>query len=558
MMTNRKWGVLNNAQASTPEEVLAVLLENRCMRASDLSVPLGGLEAYLSMRGLDEAAAVTADHVAAGRKVLLVGDYDCDGITSLAQLIHFFRDIGFDNYAAVIPRRSEGYGVPGRILEEHRDACLILAVDCGTHDRSVVNGARALGMDVVVIDHHEVYVDRTAPCTVLVNPKHPLCPSVFKEFSAAGLTLLFLARLRKELPQCFTRPRLGSKFLALAAIGTISDLVPLIEANRTIARHGLMAINDNGAFPPLTDLVQVCGLAGKSLNSNHISFHLGPRINAAGRVGDPAAALALLVADDVGETRKLAGELNRLNTCRQQQEERIVTQLRQGLAEHLFAGRTFLAGDSGWPHGLVGIVASRIQKEIHYGPTVALSVDPKERIARGSARSIPGFDLLGALQGSEDLLIRWGGHKMAAGLMISTGRIEAFARRFEEYAGACPSEVFTRSGLVDMVLSLDLVSSHLLKVLETLAPHGQGNPLPCFGARGVRVAVQRVFGKERNHLQLVVNDRLPAIFWRGLPQLPPASPEDGCDMVFHIERDGATGEPILNVKALEPFGLGDS
>jgi single-stranded-DNA-specific exonuclease len=531
-------------------------MKNRGLGQSFLNGTLGHLEDYLAIRGLDEAAGIMARHLASGHKILLIGDYDCDGVTSLAQMVHFLKDIGYGNYAAVIPQRVEGYGVPERVIHEHRDAKLLASFDCGTHDKSALDAAREFGMEAIIIDHHETSLEQVAPCSALVNPKHPLCHSAFKEFSSAGLTLLFLTRLRKALPPSFTRPRLGGKYLIMAAIGTVCDLAPLIEGNRILARSGLACMNSKNPFLPVEKLAEKAGIAGKLLVAGHISYYLGPRINAAGRVADAGTALDLLLAENPHEAGRLANELNRLNSRRQQQEEQILRQLRQKLAERPLTGRTLVVGDEAWPHGLVGIIASRIQQEVLYGPAIVLSFNDETGIGRGSARSVPGFDIHAALSQCQDLLIKWGGHKMAAGLTLALENLDCFSRRFEEIAAACSAETFVPRGKVDAAVNLGLVSTELLELLEQLEPHGLGNPMPCFLARRVPVKLKRVFGRDRNHLQLSLGPGLEGVFWRGAQSWQPEGQagKSCADVVFHIERDPMSGRPSLNIKDVQTTG----
>ena len=247
-MIRCKWELIGKSKPASADKVVEILLENRGVEASFLTGSLKDLEPYLAMAGMAEGASLMARHLAAGERVVLVGDYDCDGVTSVAQMAHFLRDIGYANYAVVIPRRAEGYGVPERAVTQHPDAGLLVAMDCGTHDVRAVSAARKQGSDVIVIDHHEVSDHEVAPATVLVNPKQPASHSGFKDFSAAGLTLLFLARLRRAVGERFAVPRLGGKYLSLATIGTVADLMPLVDANRILTQSGLGCMN-SGTVP---------------------------------------------------------------------------------------------------------------------------------------------------------------------------------------------------------------------------------------------------------------------------------------------------------------------
>ena len=549
-MIRCKWEIVESSKPTSVDEVVEIILQNRGVARSFLTGSLKDLEPYLTMKGMQEGAALMAQHLDAGNKVVLVGDYDCDGVTSVAQLAHFLRDIGYANYAMVIPRRAEGYGVPERAVSQHSDAGLFVAMDCGTHDIRSVRAARSQGSDFIVIDHHEVSSHEVAPATVLINPKQPHSLCGFKEFSAAGLTLLFLARLRQAIGERFATPKLGGKYLALAALGTVADLMPLVDANRVLARSGLCCMNTK-TYPPLKELSERAGLSAKVLTAGHIGYYLGPRINAAGRMGDASLALDLLMAEHGQEAGRLAVELNQLNTRRQHQEEHILSQVRGRYSEEHAARRTLVMADDGWSPGVVGIIASRIQRELHYGPTVIFAIDGDTGLARGSARSIPGFDIYAAVQSCKDLLLKWGGHKMAAGMTVAGENLEKFSQRFEEIARTHSPELFIPRGKIDVELDLPFVSTELFNALKQLEPHGVGNPLPTFAARPIKVAVQRLFGKDNKHAQLLLDDRIEAIFWRGGQCLPLGCRNgDRMDVVFQLAWDDFRNRLSLTVRDL--------
>lgn len=548
--TRTKWEVLTAGNPSTIEEVIESLLKNRRVDRNFLDGALEDLEAHLAIRGMHEGAELMARHIRRGSKIVLVGDYDCDGITSLAQLSLFLREVNHKRFEALIPRREEGYGIPARVLSEHPDLDLLVALDCGTQETVSIGEVRSRGADCIVIDHHEVADMGTAPANVLINPKHPTCPSSFKEFATAGLTLIFLAQLRKTLANGGSpKPSLGGKYLALSAVGTVADLVPLVSGNRIIARHGLKSLNGR-TFPPLNRIIEVAGLGNRTLTAGHLSFSIGPRINAAGRVADPLIAYDLLTARDDDKVRRLTAEVNRLNSIRQHQEEQILNEVRVRHSLMPSGRRTLVMADPSWPHGLVGIIASRIQQEMHYGPVVILSVDEARGTARGSARSVPGFDMHSALGQCSGHFIRWGGHKMAAGLTLEIDEIEAFTEDFEQLARTAPAEDFIPRGRIDVILDLGLVGSDLYEAMKLLEPHGPGNPLPVFGARNVRPTFVRAFGKDRDHFSVEIGRGLYGILWRGGRKAPPGrfNGVETMDLAFSLDWDHISGRTVLNIK----------
>jgi single-stranded-DNA-specific exonuclease len=543
------WKIINPDIPESVRDVIRILLQNRNIDPELIAGDLRDLESHLSMRGLHEGCRLMARHMRTGRKIVLVADYDCDGITSVAQMALFLMETGYKNFQVVIPLREEGYGIPERAVLENPDAALFVAMDCGTLDLKPIKMACSMGADCIVIDHHEVPDGEIAPASVLVNPKHPECCSSFKEFCASGLTLLFLAGLRRAIRDDFPVPALGGKYLALAAIGTVADMVPLVSANRILARSGLRNLNARSC-PAVSELAEAAGLTGKPLTAGHIGFYIGPRINAAGRISDAKIAYDLLTSDRPGESAALARELNRLNATRQAQEETILHDIRCRIAGLPPATRTLVMGDPAWARGVVGIAASRVQQEIHYGPVVILSIDEKNGTARGSARSIPGFDIHAALTRCADTLLKWGGHKAAAGLTVGIERIGEFTDCFERVARRYPEEVFIPYGKVDMELPLEFVGMELLEALQQLEPHGMGNPSPTFAVRKAQFTVRKTFGKERNHLKLGFGNGIEGIFWRGAERLSSASPDETgrMDIVFQIDRDSFSGDPVLDIR----------
>lgn len=559
MIETQEWKLLKQSGPRSIEEVLSGLMENRGVDpVAFFRSELKDLEFYLDILNLDRASERAAIHLVQGDKVVLVGDYDCDGVTATAQMSLFLRDLGYDQFDVVIPRREEGYGIPMRAIEEHVDAKLFIAMDCGTLDRKPVQAARDLGAEVIVLDHHEAPSHKLAPATVLVNPKQLDCPSPFKDFCTSGLVLLFLTRLRNRLDGDFARPKLDGRYLALAALGTVADIVPLVEANRIIVQAGLRAINRR-VSPSIACLQDVAGLTGREVKASHVSFQLAPLINAAGREADPMLAFDLLVASEHRYALLLAQELGKLNENRRLNERKALAAIRerfdaQGDGDD--SRRTVVMGDEAWSPGLIGILASRIQRQVRYGPAVVLSYDSQQQMAKGSARSVPGFDLQEALEACDDLLDKWGGHKMAAGLTLSLDRVDDFSRRFEEFAAQKDSALFIPRGSIDMRLDLELVSEALVEALEDLEPHGADNPAPLFMASGCKVIVQRVFGRDGRHLSLLVDGKVPGVFWNGAGHARELldGRGNGVDVVFNLDWDGYYQRPRIRVKSLIPAG----
>jgi single-stranded-DNA-specific exonuclease len=556
-MHKPRWHIRAQHRPSSVSEVLDILLANRGVDHSFLNGGLKDLQVHVHMRGLKEGAELMARHLAQGHKIVLVGDYDCDGITSLAQMSLLLRDIDYQNFVAMIPTRAEGYGVPDRAWKDHPDARLFVVLDCGTADIEAITRIRELGADCIVIDHHEVpppSAGGVAPATVLINPKQVGCPSAFKEFCSSGLTLLFLTQLRKALRKHSRddlQVTIGAEYMSLAALATVADVVPLIDGNRIITRVGLAHLNQRPQLP-LRQVAEAAGLTGRDLTAVHLGYNIAPRINAAGRIGDPMLAYQLLISENQDQVRRLAQNLNQLNTARQQQESRILEDVYERFTPAMANRRTVVMADPSWASGLVGIIASRIQQELFFGPTVVLAIDEQRGIARGSARSVPGFNIHDALERCDDVLLRWGGHRMAAGLTVALEQLELFVDRLEAVAQEMEAAVFIPRGEVDLELDLEFVTSKLLTVIKQLEPHGHGNPMPCFAARNVSVGILKTFGRNAKHLRLSIGNKHQGIFWNGAQHRHSVQQQtgNGLDAVFQVQWDHYRHEPILYVKDL--------
>jgi single-stranded-DNA-specific exonuclease len=569
-----RWVLQTATKPRSVAETIELLLTNRGLDPGALVCRLDDLETHAhAIRNMGEAAELVARAIRAHQSIVLAGDYDCDGLTSLAQIALFLRAIGHDDFVAVTPAsRADGYGMPIEAVRANPGAALFIALDCGTFDVEAVTLARAQGADVVVIDHHEIEgLAGLAPASVLVNPRHPECTAPFKEFATSGLVLLFLARLREALglrpangsesAAALQRPtngkastaaapaqsmKLNGDYLALAAVGTIADMMPLRSANRTIVRHGLDALN-RGAHPALQALRAVANLVGRPLNAGHIGFQIGPRLNAAARVADARIALDLLLTQDGREINRLANELDGLNRQRQQQVEEIMTRLADELAA-MPERRTLVFADPDYPLGVNGILAQRAMREAHR-PAIFLQTFPDAGVATGSARSIPGFNLYSALHECADLLERWGGHAMAAGLTLRLANLATFRDRLEAIGQRSAPEIFTPTERVDVEIDASLVTRELLDALRSLEPHGMGNPSPKFGLRDQRIVACRRFGSgaHRDHLELTLPAKLRAVYWGGAKSFSPTLGAT-VDLVCSLSWDDYRGATQLDVK----------
>lgn len=459
----------------------------------------GGVEQFhdpFLLKGMRQAVDRIQQALARGEKIRVYGDYDADGISSTTLMVKLMKRLGadFDTY---IPHRiHEGYGLNREALEQARNngTALIVTVDTGISARDEIAYAKELGMDVVVTDHHEP-PELLPDAAALVNPKQPGCPYPCKELAGVGVAFKLAHALLGEPPL---------EWLEWAAIGTVADLMPLVDENRLIVKLGLAQMK-NTSSPGLRALFGVAGVDRQAVTEVHIGFSLAPRINASGRMNHANLAVKLLTTDDDLQAELLAQELDALNKERQKLVEEIVKEAMAQVEERQLANRrVIIVMGTGWNVGIVGIVASKLLEKF-YRPAIVLAVDPETGLAKGSARSIAGFDIHQALTESADLLDHFGGHQAAAGLTLSAGRVNELEERLERLA----QEWLTDEELVpiiaaDLACSLEETPLAIIEQLAQLAPFGSGNPAPRFVFEGLRISEKRTIGREQQHLKLML------------------------------------------------------
>ncbi|MDF2925096.1 MAG: recJ [Paenibacillaceae bacterium] len=459
----------------------------------------GGIEQFhdpFLMKGMREAAARITLAVSRGEKIRIYGDYDADGISSTTLMDGLMKALGAD-YDTYIPHRiHEGYGMNRDALDLAKSCgvSLIVTVDTGISAREEIAYARELGMDVVVTDHHEP-PELLPDAAAVVNPKQPDCPYPCKELAGVGVAFKLAHAVLGEIPL---------QWLELAAIGTVADLMPLIDENRLIVKLGLTQMRSTSNLG-IRALLDIAGVDRQAVNETHIGFSLAPRINASGRMNHASLAVRLLTTANVQEAELLALELDTLNKERQKIVEEI---MREALArmsgQNPADKRIIVVSGSGWSVGVVGIVASKLLEK-YYRPVLVLAVDPETGLAKGSARSIPGFDMYRALTECADLLDHYGGHQAAAGLTLSSDRLPELEKRLEQFAQAwLTEEHLTPVIRADMACSLADTPLTCIEQLAQLAPFGNGNPAPRFVFEGLRISEKRTMGREQQHLKLLL------------------------------------------------------
>ncbi len=497
---------------------------------------LGQLPDPSAMRGMAQAASLLADAVQRSRPITVYGDYDADGVTAAAVLVRFFQALGVGIDVVQPDRFTHGYGLHPdlvrRIGEGRGRGGVLVTVDCGISDREAVALARSLGLEVIVTDHHQPPAD-LPPASVILNPLQPGCAFPEKHLAGVGIAFYLAAGVRRELRQRnsgFAGPNL-KELLDLVAVGTVADMVPLTGANRILARVGLEVLRHTRR-PGLAALVRACGLEpGAPVTADDIAFRLGPRLNAAGRMDSARAALDLLVCDRGEEADRLAAALDAHNQDRRQTTEAVVAEA-AGQAGDPSAG-VVVAG-AGWHQGVLGIVASRLVERFGR-PAVVLALPEDEgEPARGSARSVPGFNLYQALAACRDLLLRFGGHEQAAGLALAAERIGEFRARFQELvraAGLGKQTVLE----VDLVLDgREIGRPGFLDQYRLLAPFGVGNPEPLFASCGVRFADTTVLRDRHLRCRWQAGGRSLVCIGFGQAHLYEQAAAGPADMLFHL------------------------
>lgn len=455
----------------------------------------------LLLLGMEAAANRIRQAAERGEKVRIYGDYDADGVSSTALLLHALRMLGIEADYYIPHRIREGYGLNNeailRCAEE--GTRLLVTVDTGISAVAEVEYARQLGMDVIVTDHHEPPAALPQPLAI-VNPKQPGCPYPFKGLAGAGVAFKLAHAL-------LGRPPL--ELADIAALGTIADLMPLTGENRILVRCGLEAMR-SGARTGFRALAEASGVTLASVTASDVAFFMAPRINAAGRLQHASEAVGLLTTGDAEAAANSAAALDLLNRERQQlvdemtkeAEELWSRRKRQCLEQAQTEPAVIVLAAEGWNPGVIGIVASRIL-ERHYKPTVILGIDAESGMCKGSARSIDGFDLYAALTECAELMDHYGGHQAAAGMSLHRDRL----LKFESALCACaermlrPEDAFPKM-VVDLECGVADATLETAGQLALLEPFGSDNPAPRLLISGARLTELKAIGKERNHLKL--------------------------------------------------------
>lgn len=475
---------------------------------------------------MDKAAEVILDAIVSGKKVAVFADYDVDGGTSSAILSRYFRAWGRELILYVPDRLTEGFGpTPGAFRAlQGMGAELVVTVDCGAAAIAALQTANEIGLDVVVMDHHLMHDDHTPPTLALVNPNRPDDKSGHGFLAAAGVVFVLVAALNRLARKKGVAPEGGlpdpMKWLDLAALGTLCDMAPLKGVNRAFVTRGLACLErlENAGLKALSE---VAGIeAPKSVY--HVTFMLGPRLNAGGRIGDPWTAAKLLATDDRAEAIQLAEKLNFQNQERKEVEAGIqksaMEQAQRRLAVRPEVG-ILVVGGEGWHPGVIGIVAGRLKEKYHRPAIVVGWGEGLGPVARGSGRSVHGVNLgeLVSAAAKSGLLLSGGGHAMAAGLSMDPARLDELREHLEEATKGATFELDEAKVLeIDGTLGPGAANGELLEMIERIGPFGSAAPEPLFAVPNVRAAGARRVGENHMAFDMVGEDgsRLRAIAFR--------------------------------------------
>lgn len=511
--------------------VFAQVLINRGIRTAAavgdfLSPSLSSVSDPFGLLGMREAVERIRHARSSGERILIHGDYDADGITATAILVAALRKAGFDVHYFIPNRHAHGYGFnrPGLDHAKTIGAKLVITVDCGIGAFETVRDARAAGIDVIITDHHEPVVNNEQrpmssgndsashvsrltshdvmlpdACAV-IDPKIPGNPPELSTLSGAGLAFKCAQALALTGDVPLDRDDVFA-LADIAALGTVADVVPLIGENRVIVREGLQLINTDPR-PGIAALRDVAKMNGRPLRSETISYIFAPRLNAAGRMSDATDAVRLLLTGDRTEADGIADWIQDQNAERKRQEDIVAAEVIPQMEQERDAPVIVLAGE-GWHEGVIGIVASRVAENCNR-PAIVLSLS--DGVARGSGRSIPAFDLHGALTECEDLLIGYGGHRQAAGLRLRAEHVADFRQRIQAIARKrLADEDFIPVIEIDADVELTGITPALLQELQRMEPLGYGNAEVVLGAKGLEVVSPRIVGD--NHIKMRLKQR---------------------------------------------------
>lgn len=565
-MTRRVWiepnGVTGEWTALHADPLIAELLYRRGFQSAH------EVGAFLDPRpqpaphpgavpGMDAAIERVCRAIEAGERIAVFGDYDADGITATAILTLALWSATGDRTRVIprLPRRREGYGLSIAAIDELATARtqLLVAIDCGSANHAEVAHARSLGLDVVVVDHHQMRDAGPEEAIVASTRLDPNADRRYADLTGAGLAYLLVVGLARHGCAVVGEGEAETDFLDLVALGTIADVARMTGLNRAFVRAGLERMRARSRLG-LSQLLDRLRIEPDRLSARTIAFKIAPRLNAAGRIDDPLPALHLMLADDRHEAARLVDEIEGLNNRRKLESRRIEEEVELRLARRrdLETARLLVLSGSGWQSGVVGLVAARLAER--YGrPAIVLHDDGET--SSGSARSVDGFDITAALATCEELLDRHGGHSQAAGLSLRTERLADLEDRLDRLIALSDLVLPTKPTItIDVELPRRRLTLSTVDLLQSLEPFGPGNELPVFLIRGVLVREYATMGSDRSHLRFTVETgagQAKVVMWGGADRSRELLFLPRIDIAATLDVDVWNGRPRLHVEALD-------
>ncbi len=549
---DKKWIVkpvpeVQSGQGSLPR-ILSLLLTQRGIVDDDvenfLQPKLRDLQDPYQLPEMELAVARILKAVDANESICVYGDYDVDGITSVALMKKILRAYGADVHSFIPRRGPEGYGLSTialkRLFEENESIDLLITVDCGTASIDEVQKMNEKGIDVIIVDHHEMSPAGRPDCVALVNPKYQ--GGKFEYLCAAGVVfkLAHALMIKRRAENVDLKD-----YIDMVAVATIADIVPLVDENRLLVRHGLNRLPETNN-PGLKALQRVAGIKSK-VSSMDVGFRIGPRLNAAGRMDEPADALTMLLTEDQNEADAMAEVLDGYNVERQSLERKIREQALKMIEDHhdMEKESVIVLGSREWHPGVVGIVASRLMRQYHK-PTFIIAID-EHGVGKGSGRSVEGVSLVTSIHACDEYLVAGGGHDMAAGISVHEDKMDAFRKAFSENVlQQTTAEERAPRIYLDAEVSFDELSLAFLDSYELLQPFGSQNPQPVFMARDVWLTESPRHLKNK-HIKLFMRQNYcekDAIFFGGGERQLPNPP---WDIAFTVDRNTFRGRTSLQI-----------
>ncbi len=543
-----------SSEAKIPEPIARVLvargIDTKEKMEKFFNPSLNELHDPFLMEDMDKAVDRIYKAFLGREKILIYGDYDVDGTTGASMLYLFLKEIGADVEVYIPDRFKEGYGISKVGIERayQKGASVMIAVDCGITAVNEIKYAKELGIDVIVCDHHEPG-ENIPDAYAVLDPLKETCSYPFKYLSGCGVAFKLIQALQKT----FKVEIDPFQYLDYVAVAAAADIVPLIDENRVLVKYGLELLNSANPRVSFLALLERAGLRGKKVNVWHIGFIIAPRINAVGRLGDATRAIEFLISSDYSSATVWADELHKENERRQALDRKAFEEAVQMIERNGIKDKVFVLYNENWHQGVIGIVASKIVDR-YYRPAILLT--SAEGILKGSARSIPNFDIYRALRKCEEFLLQFGGHKHAAGMVLNMEKLEDFRTAINKFADeVLTDDMLIREINIDAIVDINDVAKSIYdywKLLKGLEPYGPGNPEPVFLANDVAVFDVKTFGSNQSdHLKFKIKTNgvvIDAVAY-GLGDLYSQVVSKGkVSIVFTFDEGNWNGQQVIQLK----------